>query len=195
VNCERLSVSVLRVGFPLVLLLTVGDLVVMPRVAAGQPQLEGFPLSGGVGAAPDATPRAARLRAQVPCAEVISAQSQQVGLEKGRSVNVVALARRLGSTKTWVAHCMLAYGRHVPVSLKDAQDEDALEKLEEQEPEESAAEDVEEPGAKERDVEADENSKDQHELHADHPKAPVIEKERQPRPRPERSDEDNDFEE
>jgi hypothetical protein len=175
---------------PLVLLLMAGDVIMMPRAAVGQSQVEGLPLPGEVAPVRGAHPREARMRGEVPCAEVISKVNHQVSVGKGRSVNVVVIARGLGSTKVWVAHCMRAYGRHVPASLENAEDEDALEKFEEQEPEESAAEDVPEPGAKERDVEADENSHDQHELHADHPKGPTHEKEHQLRPRPEPSDKD-----
>lgn len=179
---------------PLVLLLTAGDVIMMPRAAGGQPQREGLPLPGEVAPVRGAHPREVRMRGEVPCAEVISTVNRQVSEKRGRSVNVVVIARGLGSTKAWVAHCMRAYGRHVPASLDNAEDEDALEKFEEQEPEESAAEDVPEPGAKERDVEADENSHDQHELHADHPKGPMHEKERRVRPHPEPSNKDTDFE-
>jgi len=62
---------------------------------------------------------------------------------------------------------MRAYGRRVPANLENTQNEDVVEEFEEQEPEESATEDLTEPGARERDSLADENSQDRQRLRAD----------------------------
>ncbi len=126
---------------------------------------------------PGATPRAARMRGQVPCEEIISSldrsarplkgRAAAVESQKGREATVAMIAKHLGTTQMWVAQCMRAYGRRVPANLENTQNEDVVEEFEEQEPEESATEDLTEPGARERDSLADENSQDRQRLRAD----------------------------
>jgi len=158
-----------------------------PLRQPGEPPLEeegaGVPLPG-------ATPRAARLRGPVPCEEIIAHVDHERASQKGGAVNLAVMARQLGTTEPWTARCLLAYGRRVPRSSEAVQDEDQLEKFEEQEPEETAPEDVEEPGAHERDEVRDENSQDRRELHVDNPLKPAPEKERALRDRPESPEEE-----
>lgn len=139
---------------------------------------------------PGATPRAARLRGPVPCDEIVAHIDHERAVQKGGAVNLAVMARELGTTAPWTARCLLAYGRRVPRSSETFQDEDQLEKFEEQEPEETAPEDVEEPGAHERDEVADENSRDRRELHVDNPLKPAPEKERLLREHPESPEEE-----
>lgn len=174
----------------------------MPHTAAAQaaPQAAG----NNVVPVPGATPRAARLHGQVPCEQVISrldrntrplkGRAANVEAQKGRQATVAAIAKRLGTTQLWVAQCMRAYGRRVPANLQDVQNEDVIEEFEEQEPEESATEDLAEPGARERDALADENSQDRQRLRADDASKTGREKERVLKLRPESTEEQTGWE-
>jgi len=92
------------------------------------------------------------LAGRVPCSTVLSRVTHSVGQEKGRPVDMSQLAKRLGTTVTWVEHCMRVYGRRPkrPGFESAEEREAALEALEEDEPEETSSEDVQEPGARER---------------------------------------------
>jgi len=170
--------------------LAVCPLWVRPDAAVGQYPLQRpgeppFQDEATEAPVPGSTTRAARPRSAVPCEEVVSRNDHHLGVEKGRSANLAVIARDLGTTKQWLVHCLLVYGRRVPESFETADDEDLLEKLEAEEPEETAPEDAEEPGARERNEALDENSEDRRELHVDNPLKPAPEKERVLRPRPE----------
>jgi len=138
---------------------------------------------------PGATPQAARKHGQVPCEQIISRLNRATQATKGRAATVesqkarqetvASVAKQEGTTQLWVAQCMRAYGRRVPENLENMQNEDVVEEFEEQEPEESASEDVSEPGAHERASLADENSQDRKELRADNPNQGTQEKETQ----------------
>lgn len=167
-----------RLGLPLgILLITMGGALVGPWMAAAQYPRK--PLGNSVVPVPGATPQAARLRGQVPCEEIISRLDRNLRAEKGhaatvedqraRAGTVATIAKRVGTTQLWVAQCMRAYGRRVPASLENVQNEDVVEQFEEQEPEESEPEDLTEPGARERNPLEDENSQDRSRLRADNP--------------------------
>jgi hypothetical protein len=153
---------------------------------------------------PGATPRAARMRGQVPCERVISnldrnmrplkGRAANVESQKGREATIAMIAKHLGTTQLWVAQCMRAYGRRVPANLENVQNEEVVEDFEEQEPEESAAEDLTEPGARERDALADENSQDRQRLRADNAAQTGQEKESVLRLRPQSSEEQTGWE-
>jgi len=100
------------------------------------------------------------------------------------------VAKQMGTTQMWVAQCMRAYGRRVPANLENVQNENTVEDFEDQEPEESASEDVSEPGARERDPLADENSRDRAALRADGAAQPTPEKERVFKIRPRSADDE-----
>ena len=89
---------------------------------------------------------------RVDCAEVISHINREIRLGGGRYPDMSRLAKELGTSTIWVEHCMRAYGRRLrrPGWESAESREKALELLEEEEPEESGPEDVEEPGARER---------------------------------------------
>ena len=170
-------------------------LCVRPQAAVGQYPLQRPgepPFQDEASAAPAAGSqnRAVRERNRVPCEEVVARNDHDIGVSKGRSINLSALSKELGTTTQWAGHCLLAYGRRVPEDFETAGDEDQLENLEAEEPEETAPEDVEEPGARERSEVADENSRDRAELHVDNPLKPAPEKERVLRLYPEPANED-----
>jgi len=91
---------------------------------------------------------------RVPCDAVIAAISREVRVQKGRSADMSLVAKRLGTDISWVEHCMLIYGRRPKrPGLESAETREArMEHWEEDEPEESATEDVQEPGAQERET-------------------------------------------
>ena len=156
--------------------LAVGATAIMLRTAAAQlpPQSSSdnpVPVRG-------ATPQAARLRGRISCESIISQLNQDVSRgSKGtfaklapekRLENIIAdIAQKLGTTRMWVVRCMQVYGRRLPASIVNVQDDYALEELEEQEPEESAPEDLPEPGERERDTLGEENSADRQGLKED----------------------------
>ncbi len=88
---------------------------------------------------------------RVSCDRVISRISHEEGIQHGNAPDMSMVARRLGTTVTWVERCMLAYGRRPKrPGLESAESrEQHLESFEDQEPEEVAPEDVAEPGARE----------------------------------------------
>ena len=88
-------------------------------------------------------------------------------VERGISLIDTAPIYGHGRSEEIVGKAMRAYGRRVPANLENTQNEDVVEEFEEQEPEESATEDLTEPGARERDSLADENSQDRQRLRAD----------------------------
>lgn len=173
----------------------------LAATAQEPPELQGADLVP----VPGATPQAARLHGQVPCEQIISrlnrtarplkGRASQVESQKEREATVAMIAKQTGTTQLWVAQCMRAYGRRVPANLENVQNEDVVEDFEEQDPEESASEDLSEPGARERDPLADENSRDRARLRADNATQPPPEKERVLKLRPrEFDDEPSGFE-
>jgi hypothetical protein len=149
----------------------------MPRTSAAQypPEAPG----NDVVPVPGASTREARRRHRVPCDQVISILNRSVRGEKGRGAKVESqkervralktIARRLGTTELWVVQCMATYGRRIPARLESIFNEDAVALFEDAEPEEAAAEDVEEPGARERDIIAGEKLQNRRELPAADP--------------------------
>jgi hypothetical protein len=89
---------------------------------------------------------------RVSCDDVLSRFTHEVSLHRGKPVDTTHIARTMNTTTAWVEHCLQTAGRRTKRS--DLQvgenNEDRLEKFEDEEPEETAPEDVEEPGAKER---------------------------------------------
>ena len=186
VNHEPLRARALELGLLMaIVLLPVGVAVATPRAAAAQepPEMSDDNLIP----VPGARPQAARMRGQIPCERIISKVDQNlrplkgraanVESQKGREATVAMVARQLGTTQMWVAQCMRAYGRRVPANLENVQNEDMVEEFEDQEPEESASEDLTEPGARERNASMDENSQDRQTLRAENPDQPAQEKE------------------
>ena len=195
-NRTSLLARAVRLGLPTgILLVAVGGAVLTPRTSAAQYPLEAP--GNNVVPVPGATPQAARMRGQVPCEQIISSlnrntrpltgRASTVETEKEREATVAMIAKRNGTTQLWVAQCMRAYGRRVPMNLENVQNEDVVEQFEDQEPEESAAEDLSEPGARERDLVADENSQDRQRIRADNANESAPEKERVLRLRPDSS--------
>ena len=89
---------------------------------------------------------------RVGCDEVVSRVDREKRAGHGRAADMSSLAQRLGTTVFWVEHCMLTYGRRPKRPGVESAEirEERMESLEENEPEETAAEDVPEPGAAER---------------------------------------------
>jgi len=177
-----------RFGLSVSLLVVFTAAVVISGMAPAQDTLDRAPGQrySDLVPVPGATPLAARERGRVPCEEIVSAVDHHFRADKALAANVAVIAKRLGTTQLWVGHCMLVYGRRVPEALENEANEDVLEKLEEDEPEESANEDVSEPGARERDPLADENSRDRSQIRAANPNIP--EKERVMKLRPPKDD-------
>lgn len=88
----------------------------------------------------------------VSCVEIVRRANAYTSRSRGRVVDISELARKMGTSVTWVEHCLKAFGRRPKrPSLESHESREAeLEALEESEPEESFAEDREEPGARER---------------------------------------------
>lgn len=88
----------------------------------------------------------------VSCVDIVREATAYTSRSRGRVVDVSELARQMGTSITWVEHCLRAFGRRPKrPSLESHETREAdLEALEESEPEESFAEDREEPGARER---------------------------------------------
>jgi hypothetical protein len=173
-------------GLGVIVLLAVGTTVMTTRPSTAQYPMD--TTENPVVPVPGATPHAARLRGQVPCEQIISNLDRNTRPVKGRAANtegqkqraatVAMLAKRMGTTQLWVTQCMRAYGRRVPAVLENVQNEDVVEEFEEQEPEESAADDLSEPGGRERDPIRDENSQDRQRLRAENPTPAGEERER-----------------
>jgi hypothetical protein len=91
---------------------------------------------------------------QVSCVQVMRSVNRHVSRERGRSADLSDVAKSLGTSPSWVEHCLRAYGRRPKrPGLESAEGrEGLLEDYEESEFEESGPEDVEEPGARERPV-------------------------------------------
>jgi hypothetical protein len=89
---------------------------------------------------------------RVACDQVISAVNRAVRFRHGQAADMSVLARHLGTSVPWVERCMQMYGRRPkrPGSEAAESKEAQIEAFEEDEPEESASEDNEEPGASER---------------------------------------------
>jgi hypothetical protein len=89
---------------------------------------------------------------RVPCDRVISKVNREVRIVRGESVDISHVAKQLGTSVAWVEHCMRMFGRRPKRPGHEAAGslEAEIESFEEEEPEEAFAEDVEEPGARER---------------------------------------------
>ncbi len=89
---------------------------------------------------------------RVPCDRVISRVNREVRIIHGESVDISHVAKQLGTSIAWVEHCMRMFGRRPKRPGHEAAEslEAEIESFEEEEPEEAFAEDVEEPGARER---------------------------------------------
>ncbi|MBI3784587.1 MAG: hypothetical protein HY270_14430 [Deltaproteobacteria bacterium] len=89
---------------------------------------------------------------QVACSDVIKKVNHRISLERGNSPDLSLVAHQVGSSVPWVEHCMKVYGRRPKrPGLESAEaHEERLEAFEDDEPEETGPEDVEEEGAKER---------------------------------------------
>ena len=91
---------------------------------------------------------------RVGCDTIISKVDRDRTSKHRRVADMSEVARQLGTSIFWVEHCMLVYGRHPKrPGIESAEaHEELLESLEEDEPEETASEDIPEPGAVERKV-------------------------------------------
>jgi len=89
----------------------------------------------------------------VGCDQVLS-EANREALEHGRSPKLSVLAKRLGTSGTWVERCLQSYGRRSTRSGYESAEgrENRLELLESEEVEETFPEDAEEPGASERPI-------------------------------------------
>jgi hypothetical protein len=89
---------------------------------------------------------------RVPCVEIVRKATSYTSRTRGKIVDVSELAKQMGTSVAWVEHCLRAFGRRPKrPSLESHEGREAeLEMLEDEEPEESFAEDQEEPGARER---------------------------------------------
>lgn len=90
--------------------------------------------------------------ARVPCTQVMSKVHQHVRLTRGHAADISEIAKQLGTSVPWVERCMLAYGRRAERPGQETAEarEERLESFEEDEPEEAGLEDIQEPGARER---------------------------------------------
>jgi hypothetical protein len=88
---------------------------------------------------------------RVDCARVVSLADQEV-VDAGQSADVSVLAKRLGTNVIWIERCLQSYGRRVkrPGYESAESREYHLDLFEGDEPEETFAEDKEEPGASAR---------------------------------------------
>lgn len=81
---------------------------------------------------------------RAPCDQIISRYDSDPSGQHGHVVDISAIARELHTSVIWVERCMLASGKRVNHShLQSVESaEDRLEALEEDEPEESAPEEI-----------------------------------------------------
>ncbi len=88
------------------------------------------------------------LERRVPCDQVVSTFDHLSTLS-GKPVEAGNVAQKLNTSGFWVDRCMGAYGRRLRhVAAQNSEEtEERLEHLEEDEPEETAPEDIEEEGA------------------------------------------------
>ncbi len=91
------------------------------------------------------------LERRVPCDQVIASFDHGSG-QGERPVEVSDVAQKLNTSTFWVERCMEVYGRRPRnVAAQNSEEtEQRLESLEEDEPEETAPEDVEEEGVRTR---------------------------------------------
>lgn len=89
---------------------------------------------------------------RVPCVQIVREATSYTSRTRGGVVDVSELAKRMGTSVTWVEHCLRSYGRRPKRPSFESHEgrEAELEALEQDEPEETFAEDQEEPGARER---------------------------------------------
>ncbi len=82
---------------------------------------------------------------RAPCDQIMSRYDADPNVPLGRAVDISAIAQELHTSVIWVERCMLASGKRVAHShLQSVESaEDRLEGLEEDEPEESAPEEIE----------------------------------------------------
>jgi len=97
---------------------------------------------------------ARRARAgHVGCPEVLSEANRQSRELHGRPADISEIAKKLNTSVIWVEHCLQVFGRRARRPGLESQEgrETRLEAFEEEdEPEESPPEDIEEPGERER---------------------------------------------
>jgi hypothetical protein len=91
------------------------------------------------------------LERRIPCDEVISG-FDRASAQSERPIEIGDVARQLKTSTFWVERCMNVYGRRPRrVAAENSEEtEQRLESLEEDEPEETAPEDVEEEGVRTR---------------------------------------------
>jgi len=91
---------------------------------------------------------------RVACDQVLSVVNRQLRATRGRATDLTDVAKELKTTIPWVEHCMRAYGRRPLRPGREAAEsrEAEIEAYEEDEPEETFAEDIEEPGARELEI-------------------------------------------
>lgn len=88
----------------------------------------------------------------VGCSEIMKRTNRHVSTGRGEPADISLIARELDTSIPWVEHCMRMYGRRAkrPGLESPEEREKLLEAREADEPEESAREDIEEGGARER---------------------------------------------
>ena len=89
---------------------------------------------------------------QVSCAEIMHQVNHQISASHGRKNDTAAMAKTIGTTTPWIEHCMHVYGRRPKRAELESGEarEERLEKFETDDVEETASEDKEEEGARER---------------------------------------------
>ncbi len=86
------------------------------------------------------------------CPDVLRKVNGHISTRRGEPADLSQIARDLGTSIPWVEHCLQIYGRRAKrPGLESAEErESMMEAVESEEPEESASEDTEEGGARER---------------------------------------------